>query len=65
MRPTTTACPFAMGIGLLAPAVAGCISDCGDEYTSQYDSHDDADDLKQCIEDAKREFDDCKYECTS
>jgi hypothetical protein len=65
-------CFLAFGIGLLAPAMAGCITDCADEYTSkvddckqQYDDPDDADDLRQCIEDAKTDFDDCKDECTS
>jgi hypothetical protein len=63
---------FGFGVLSLTPALAGCISDCRNEYASevdschsQYDDPDDADDLRQCIEDAKDEFDSCKEECTS
>jgi hypothetical protein len=63
---------FGAGLALFAPAMAGCISDCRDEYASQvedcrnqFDDPDDADDLRRCIDDAKDQFDDCKDECTS
>lgn len=57
---------------LLMPALAGCITNCRDEYDSevdscrsQYDDPDDADDLRQCIDNAKDEYDDCVHECKS
>jgi len=63
---------FGFSVLSLTPAIAGCISDCRDEYASevdschsQYDDPDEADDLRQCIENAKDEFDNCKEECTS
>jgi hypothetical protein len=65
---------FALGFGvaMLTPAIAGCISNCRDEYDSQvedcrnrYDDPDDADDLRRCIEDAKDEYDECAEECRS
>jgi len=62
----------AVGLLLLSPALAGCISDCRDQYDSDvedchtmYDDPDDADDLLMCIQDAKDTFDDCVDECTS
>ena len=55
-----------------AMILAGCISDCKDEYDSevescksQYDDPEDADDLQQCIENAKDEYQSCIDECTS
>jgi hypothetical protein len=52
--------------------LAGCISNCKDEYhsavascKSMYDDPDDADDLQQCIQDAKDEYESCIDECTS
>ena len=49
---------------------AGCKSDCRDEYDSeiescksQYDDPDDADELRQCIQNAKDEYESCIEEC--
>jgi hypothetical protein len=49
---------------------AGCKGDCKDTYASEiedchllHDDPDDADDLKQCIEDAKDAYDSCIEEC--
>ena len=63
---------FGLGFLTLTPALAGCISDCRDEYNSEVEScqlindePDDADDLRLCIENAKEQYDDCKDECTS
>lgn len=57
---------------LLIPVRAGCITDCKGEYYSEidscrstYDEPDDADDLRQCVDNAKDEYDDCNGECTS
>jgi len=58
---------------LALPVMAGCVSDCKDEYESEVDSckimwGDDPDDdymLKSCIDDAKDEYDSCEGECTS
>lgn len=55
------------------PALAGCISECKDEYESEVEScqmmwGDEPDDdymLKSCIDDAKDEYDSCVEECTS
>jgi hypothetical protein len=51
---------------------AGCISDCKDNYDSEvesckqlYDEPDDADDLQQCIQNAKEDYQSCIDECTS
>jgi hypothetical protein len=51
---------------------AGCISDCKDDDDSAvesckqlYDEPDAADDLQQCIQDAKDEYQACIDECTS
>ena len=51
---------------------AGCKSDCQDEYESeveschqQYNDPDDADDLRQCIQNAKDEYESCIEECDS
>jgi hypothetical protein len=56
----------------LTPALAGCISDCRDQYESdvedcknQYDDPDDADDLRRCIQEAKETFDECQEDCRS
>jgi len=53
--------------------MAGCISDCKDEYESEIEScqllhGDDPDDdymLKSCIDDAKDEYESCEDDCTS
>jgi hypothetical protein len=54
------------------PVPAGCMSDCKDKYQSDvedchhhYDSPDESDDLRRCIDDAKCEYDDCVEECKS
>jgi hypothetical protein len=54
------------------PVPAGCMSDCKDKYQSdvedchhRYDSPDESDDLRRCIDDAKSEYDDCAEECKS
>jgi hypothetical protein len=51
-------------------ARADCKADCQNEYQSgvnscrtQYDDPDDADDLKTCMDDAKKEYDSCLEEC--
>lgn len=51
---------------------AGCKSDCRDEYDStiescksSYDDPDDADDLRQCIQNASDEYESCVEECDS
>jgi hypothetical protein len=51
---------------------AGCISDCKDEYDSEvescklmYEDPDEADDLQQCIQNAKEEYQLCVEQCTS
>ena len=51
---------------------AGCKSDCHDEYDSaikscksQDDDPDDADELRQCIQNAKDEYESCIEECDS
>jgi hypothetical protein len=51
-------------------AVAGCKSDCRDEYESEvdsckmlYDDPDDADMLQMCIDNAKSEYESCIDEC--
>jgi hypothetical protein len=57
-------------IGTLA--WAGCKTDCRDEYDSEvesckstYDDPDDADELQQCIQNAKDEYESCIEECDS
>jgi hypothetical protein len=59
---------------LLTPnhSVAGCKSDCEDNYQSAkddcmqiHDEPDDADDLRICIDDAHSEYEDCIEECES
>ena len=49
---------------------AGCKSDCRDGYDSEvesckstYDDPDDADELRQCIQNAKDEYESCIEEC--
>ncbi len=49
---------------------AGCKSDCRDEYDSEveschqrYDDPDDADELRQCIQNAKDDYEACIEEC--
>lgn len=49
---------------------AGCKSDCREAYESAvdsckvlYDQPDDADDLQQCIQSAKDDYDSCIEEC--
>ena len=71
-KPARLGLTLTLGLLLFRPALAGCISDCRDEYDSQveecrslYDEPDDADDLRQCIENAKDEYDDCSEECRS
>ncbi len=51
-------------------AIAGCKSDCQEEYESelesckdQYDEPSDAQKLQTCIDDAKREYQSCVDEC--
>jgi hypothetical protein len=50
---------------------AGCVSDCKDNYSAvadckrQYDDPDDADDLEQCIQSAKDEYESCIEDCKS
>lgn len=58
--------------GSLAMVWAGCKSDCRDEYDSeiescksQYDDPEDADELRQCIQNAKDEYESCIDECDS
>lgn len=53
-------------------ALAGCKSDCRDEYTSEiesckllYDDPDDADMLRSCIDDARDVYESCIEECDS
>jgi hypothetical protein len=54
-------------------AVAGCKSDCQDEYESSVDSckssygsdPDDSDSLRSCVDDAKSDFDSCEDDCDS
>jgi hypothetical protein len=57
-------------VGFSLRSIAGCKSDCQDEYESavesckeQYDDPDDADMLKVCIDNAKSEYDPCIDEC--
>ena len=52
--------------------MAGCKSDCRDEYETevesckdQYDDPGEADELKMCIDDAKSEYQSCIDECES
>jgi hypothetical protein len=56
--------------GFSLRSIAGCKSDCQDEYESavesckeQYDDPDDADMLKVCIDNAKSEYDLCIDDC--
>jgi hypothetical protein len=51
-------------------AIAGCKSDCQDQYESeiqscneQYDEPDDDEMLRTCVEDAKNEYQSCVDEC--
>lgn len=51
---------------------AGCISDCRDEYDSAiasckllYDEPRDVDDLRQCFQSAKDDYEMCIEECTN
>jgi hypothetical protein len=51
---------------------AGCKSDCRDEYDSaiescksRYDDPDDADELRQCIQNATDEYESCIEDCNS
>jgi hypothetical protein len=54
-------------------SVAGCKSDCRDEYESATDSckssygsdPDDSDSMRSCIDDAKSDFDSCEDDCES
>jgi len=53
-------------------SIAGCKSDCQNEYESavesckeQHDDPDDADMLKSCMDDAKSEYESCISECES
>ena len=60
-----------LGLAMGAASVwAGCKTDCKMAYESevqechaQYEDPDDADELKQCIEEAKNTYDDCIDEC--
>ena len=61
-----------VGLLLSVPAVAGCISDCTEEYQSAieechvlYDDPDDADELKNCNDEAKDAYDECEEHCKS
>ena len=54
------------------PLMAGCVSDCKDQYDSEresctlmYDDPDEADDLQMCLQNAKDEYDQCVEECLS
>ena len=56
----------------VAASSGGCISDCRDHYEADvenckllYDDPDDADSLQMCIDDARRQYDDCVDECES
>jgi hypothetical protein len=56
--------------GFSLRSIAGCKSDCQDEYESevesckeQYDNPDDADMLKMCVDNAKSEYKSCIDEC--
>jgi hypothetical protein len=51
-------------------SIAGCKSDCRDEYDSEaesckemYDDPDDADMLRVCMDDATRQYQSCIDEC--
>jgi hypothetical protein len=57
-------------VGFSLRSIAGCKSDCQDEYESavesckeQYDDPNDADMLKVCIDNAKSEYDPCIDDC--
>lgn len=63
---------FFVGFLALLPARAGCVSDCRDEYESAiesckttYDDPDESDDLEQCLNNARDEYQDCAGECRS
>jgi hypothetical protein len=67
---------FALPLILLAASSvmvwAGCKSDCRDAYDSEiesckliYDDPDDADELRQCIQNASDEYESCIEECDS
>jgi len=52
--------------------VAGCASDCRDDFDSEvqscnvsWDDPDEADDLSSCIDDAHSGYEDCIEECQS
>ena len=69
MRLMLPAILFAMSSAMIW---AGCKSDCHDEYQSEveschqrYDDPDDADDLRQCIQNAKDDYESCIDECDS
>ncbi len=56
--------------GFSLRSIAGCKSDCKDEYESevescneQYDDPGEANKLQTCIDDAKREYQSCLNEC--
>lgn len=56
--------------GYCLRSIAGCKSDCRDDYESavescklMYDDPDDADMLKICIDDAKSEYESCIDDC--
>ena len=64
--------PLVLFIAASAMILAGCKSDCRDEYESEvescnrrYDDPDDADALRRCIQNAKDEYESCVDECDS
>ena len=72
MRNINTVICLVLLLIFVKDALAGCKTDCKDEYESEvedchlifYDS-DSHEELLSCIEDAKSELEDCKYECES
>ncbi len=64
-------CVFILLIfGVSLDSMAGCKSECREDYESQvdscremYDDPDDADALKSCMDDANDQFESCMNEC--
>ena len=74
MKPVTliaTLLATLINLTVLSPlGKAGCKGDCREEYESDVDSchllysdADDADDLQQCVQEAKDDYDACIEEC--
>ena len=64
--------PACLALAIASSALAGCMSDCHDEYESEvqncsliWTDPDDAFMLTSCIDDAQSEHEDCVEECTS